>query len=80
MIVNPAADATRRADDTAVQHLGDVWMVHQRQRLPFLFEALEHCLGIYAGFDELERDLAFDGLCAASSPLFATKKWLTRRQ
>ena len=44
----------------AVEHPGDVRVVHQRQRLPLLLEALQHGLGVHAGLDELERDVALD--------------------
>ena len=52
----------------AVEDAGDVGVVHHRQRLPLLLEALQHGPGIHAGLDELERDLAFDGLGLLGDP------------
>ena len=43
-----------------VEHLGDVRMVHQRQRLPLGFEAGDDALGVHAQLDDLERDAAAD--------------------
>ena len=42
-----------------VQHLGDVLMVHQRQRLPLGLEPAQNLRRVHPGFDELERDAAF---------------------
>ncbi len=44
----------------AVEHAGDVGVVHQRQRLPLLFKALEHGPGVHARLDELEGDRTLD--------------------
>ena len=43
-------------------------MVHQRQSLPLLLEALEHRPGIHSGLDELEGDLAPDRLGLLGDP------------
>jgi hypothetical protein len=43
----------------AVEHLGDVGVVHQGQRLPLGLEAVQHLPGIHAGLDELDGDEAF---------------------
>src|SRR5262249_22016863 len=43
---------------SSVQHLGDVGMVHQRQRLALRFEAADNFLRIHASLDNLERDFA----------------------
>ena len=50
---------TRRA---GVEHLGDVRVVHQRQRLPLRLEAGEHLLRVHARLDELERHQPLDRL------------------
>ena len=41
-----------------IEHLGDVRMVHQRQRLPLGFEAGDDLPGVHAQLDDLERDAA----------------------
>ena len=41
-----------------VEHLGDVRMVHHRQRLALGFEAGDDRLGVHAQLDDLERDAA----------------------
>ena len=38
-----------------IQHLGDVGMIHHRQRLPFGFEPRDNLLGVHAQLDYLER-------------------------
>jgi hypothetical protein len=45
-----------------VEDLGDVGVVHQRQRLALRPEAGDHLLGVHALLDDLERHLAADGL------------------
>ena len=45
-----------------VEDLGDVGVVHQRQRLPLGLEAGDDLAGVHARLDDLERDLAADGL------------------
>ena len=45
-----------------VQHLGDVGMVHHRQRLPLGLEAGDDALGVHAQLDDLERHAAADRL------------------
>jgi hypothetical protein len=50
----------------AVEHLGDVGVVHQRQRLAFGFEPRDDLARVHAELDDLERDLAHDGcVCSA---------------
>jgi hypothetical protein len=51
-----------RVGGPRVQHLGDVGVVHQRQRLALRLEAANHVLGVEARLNELERDLAADRL------------------
>jgi hypothetical protein len=55
--VRPPLTAGRQA---AVEHPGDVGMVHHRQCLPFLLEPRQHRPGIHNGLDQLQRDFAFD--------------------
>src|SRR5262245_40219561 len=45
-----------------LKKLRDVRMIHQRQGLPFRFEASDDALGVHAQFDDLERDAAADRL------------------
>ncbi len=47
---------------TGVQHLGDVRMIHQRQRLSLGLESGDDLFGVHAELDDLERDAAADGL------------------
>jgi hypothetical protein len=42
----------------SVEHFCDSGVVHQRQSLPFGFEARNHFTGVHPGFDQLERDPA----------------------
>ena len=44
-----------------IQHLGDVRMIHHRQRLPLGLEAGDDALRVHAQLDDLERDAAPDG-------------------
>ena len=46
----------------SVVDLGDVGMLHHRQRLPLGLEAGDHLLRIHAGLDDLESDLPAHGL------------------
>ena len=46
---------SRRA---GVEHLGDVGVVHHRQRLPLGLEARDDLLRVHAELDDLERDAA----------------------
>ena len=49
-----------------IENLGDVRMVHQRQRLPLGLEPGDHLLGVHAELDDLERDAARTGsFCSA---------------
>ena len=41
-----------------IEHLGDVRMIHHRQRLALGFEAGDDLLGVHAQLDDLERDAA----------------------
>ena len=52
----------------AVEHLGDVGVIHQRQGLPFLLEPLQDGPGIHAGLDQFESDLALDRLGLLGDP------------
>ena len=45
-----------------VEHLGDVRVVHHRQRLPLGLEAGDDLLGVQPRLDDLQRDLAADGV------------------
>ena len=45
-----------------VEHLGDVRMVHHRQRLPLGLEAGDHLPGVHARLDDLQRDRPLDRL------------------
>ena len=45
-----------------VEHPGDVGVVHHRQRLALGLEARDHLPRVHAELDDLERDLAADGL------------------
>src|SRR5207247_8699377 len=53
---------TRRSSDlvgrAGVEDLGDVGMIHQRQRLPLGFEAGDHLACVHPRLDDLQRDLA----------------------
>jgi hypothetical protein len=44
-----------------VQHLGNVRMIHQSQRLPLGLESSDDTLGVHTQFDDLERDPAANG-------------------
>ena len=46
----------------AVEHVGDIRMVHHGQRLPFRLEAGNDLPRVHAGLEDLERDAASDGL------------------
>ena len=49
----------------AVEHLGDVGMVHERQRLPLGLEAGDDLPRVHARLDDLQRHLAADRLRSA---------------
>ncbi len=51
-----------RGGGAGVVNAGDVWMVHQRQRLTFEREARHHLLGVHTEADDLECDLATNRL------------------
>ena len=51
-----------RVRQPAVEHLGDIGVVHHGQGLPLGLEAGQHGLRVHAGLDELQRHLAADGL------------------
>src|ERR1700685_2508237 len=40
-----------------VEHLGDARMIHDRDRLPLEYEALQHRRVVHASADQLESDL-----------------------
>ena len=50
-----------RFGQSAVQDLGDIGVVHQRQRLAFGLEASQDGARIHSGLDQLECDLAANG-------------------
>ena len=52
----------------AVEHAGDVRVVHQRECLPLGVEASEDRARVHADLDQLERDLAFDR-CRLACPI-----------
>src|SRR5207247_10341146 len=45
-----------------VQHLRDVWVIHNREGLSLGFEARDHLTSVHARLDDLERDAAVDRL------------------
>ena len=51
-----------RVGGAAVEHLGDVRVVHQRQGLPLGLEAGDHLAGVHARLDDLQGHLAADRL------------------
>lgn len=54
-----------------VKHFRDVWMIHQRQSLPFGFEAGDDQFRVHAQLDEFQRDFATDGCSLFGSIDFA---------
>jgi hypothetical protein len=46
----------------SVVNLGDIGMIHQRQRLPLGFKARDHLTRVHAGFEDLEGNLTADRL------------------
>ena len=53
---------TARLRSSTVEDLGDVRMVHQRQRLTFGLEPGDDFPGVHAGLDDFERHLAMHRL------------------
>ena len=53
---------TARIGGPGIQHMGDMRVVHERQRLPFGLEAGHHLLAIHAWLEHLERHLTADAL------------------
>ena len=51
-----------RVRRSRIKHLGDVRMIHHRQRLPLGLEAGDHLLAVHARLDDLQRDTAADRL------------------
>ena len=50
-----------------IQHLGDVRMIHHRQRLPLRLEPRDHRLGVHPQLDDLQRDRRRTGsVCSAT--------------
>ena len=47
-----------RVGRAGVEHLGDVRMIHHRQRLPLGLEARDHLLGVHAELDNFQRNAA----------------------
>src|SRR5205085_2430494 len=43
---------------SAVQHAGDVRVLHQRERLTLRLETGHHCAGVHPELDDLQRDAA----------------------
>ena len=64
--VGPAGVGHARVED-----LGDVRMVHHRQRLPLGLEPRDDLPAVHAQLDDLERDAAFDRLALFGHPDFA---------
>jgi hypothetical protein len=54
-----------------VKHLGDVWMIHQCERLPLSLEPGDDLPAIHAEFDDLDGDAPFHWLALVSHPDFA---------
>jgi hypothetical protein len=51
-----------RIRGAGVEDLGDVRVIHQREGLPLGLEPGDHLAGVHARLDDLQRDLAADGL------------------
>ena len=51
-----------RVGHTAIEHLGDVRVIHHGQGLPLGFEAFDHFPRVHAGLDDLQGHGAADGL------------------
>ena len=54
--------------DAAVDHLGDVGMIHHRQRLAFQLEARQHALAVHARSQDLQRHLLDEWFAALGLP------------
>ena len=54
-----------RVRRAGVQHLGDVRMIHHRQRLPLRLEPGDDLLGVHAQLDDLQRHAAAHRLGSA---------------
>ena len=54
--------------ESAIEHLGDVRVVHHGQGLPLGLEACEHGLRVHARLDQLERDLPLHRLGLLRDP------------
>ena len=52
----------------AVEHLGDVRVVHERQRLPLGVEPGQHLLRVHPGLDQFDRDKPLDRLGLPGPP------------
>src|SRR5207247_402627 len=50
------------AGRAAVEYLGDIGVIHQREGLPLGLETGDDLPGVHAGFDDLEGHFAPDGL------------------
>src|SRR5262249_59248 len=59
-----------RRRQTAVEHMGDVRVIHQSQRLPLLLETKQNRLAVHPSLDQLERDLTLDRLHLLYDPDF----------
>ena len=51
-----------------IEHLGDVRMIHQRQRLTLRLEASDDPLGVHSELDDLERNASLDGHLLLGQP------------
>ena len=52
----------------SIENFGNVRMIHHRERLPLLFEAGDHLLGIHAHFDDLQSHAPTHGLFLLGHP------------
>jgi hypothetical protein len=57
---------TTRCSGPAVQHAGNVGMIHERERLAFRFEPGHDALGVHAQLDHLDGNLAPNGFTLLS--------------
>jgi hypothetical protein len=65
--------------ESAVEHLGDVGMVHHRQRLALLLESRDHLLRVKAEAHDLERDALDERLAPFRKPHLAETAFAERR-
>ena len=60
--IGPARGRVGGTGQTAVEHLGDRGVIHQRQGLPLGLEAGYHLAGLHSALDQLQGHLATHGL------------------